>query len=92
MIVKAKSLIGAFYGSGPRFSYWDGCSGGGRQSLKEAQRFPFDYDGIIAGAPGNYWTHMLMPDVHMIDASRKDSRGYIPSILPSQSCCFKYIN
>src|SRR5215470_9810705 len=51
MTVKAKAIIQAFYGNGPRLSYWNGCSTGGRQGLKEAQMFPDDYDGIIAGAP-----------------------------------------
>ncbi len=55
MTVMAKQVIGAFYGDGPRYSYWFGCSAGGRQAMKEAQRFPEDYDGIIAGAPGNDW-------------------------------------
>ena len=53
MTVTAKDVIGAFYGDGPEHSYWFGCSAGGRQAMKEAQRFPEDYDGIIAGAPGN---------------------------------------
>jgi feruloyl esterase len=51
MTVTAKATIEAFYGRRPRLSYWNGCSTGGRQGLKEAQRFPDDYDGIIAGAP-----------------------------------------
>jgi feruloyl esterase len=53
MTVKAKAVIAAYYGSAPRRSYWNGCSTGGRQALKEAQMFPEDFDGIIAGAPGN---------------------------------------
>src|SRR6185436_16071208 len=56
MTVASKAIIAAFYDSGPRLSYWNGCSAGGRQALKEAQRFPVDYDGIIAGAPGLDWT------------------------------------
>ena len=55
MTVTAKQVIGAYYGDGPQYSYWFGCSAGGRQAMKEAQRFPEDYDGIIAGAPGNDW-------------------------------------
>jgi feruloyl esterase len=53
MTVKAKAVINAFYGSAPQRSYWNGCSTGGRQGLKEAQQYPNDYDGIIAGAPAN---------------------------------------
>src|ERR1700734_2439753 len=53
MTVKSKAIIEAFYGSAAKMSYWNGCSTGGRQGLKEAQRFPDDYDGIIAGAPAN---------------------------------------
>lgn len=51
MTVTAKSMTRSFYGSAPRFSYWNSCSTGGRQGLKEAQMFPADFDGIIAGAP-----------------------------------------
>jgi feruloyl esterase len=49
---KAKAITAAYYGEKPRWSYFVGCSGGGRQGLKEMQRFPADYDGIIAGAAG----------------------------------------
>ena len=56
MTVFAKEVIVAHYGEGPRYAYWNGCSAGGRQAMKEAQRYPEDFDGIIAGAPGNDWT------------------------------------
>jgi len=52
----AKALVWAQKGSGPKFSYFVGCSAGGREALMEAQRFPNDFDGIVAGAPANYNT------------------------------------
>src|SRR4051794_20302776 len=57
--VNAKDLMKAFYVNGPQHSYFDSCSDGGREALVEAQRFPEDFDGILAGAPANNWTHML---------------------------------
>jgi feruloyl esterase len=74
MTVKAKAVIKAFYGSAPRLSYWNGCSTGGRQGLKEAQKFPEDYDGIIAGAPANRTAISLW----IADAVLKDPASYIP--------------
>jgi hypothetical protein len=47
----AKKMIRAYYGSDPRYSYWVGCSTGGRQGLMEAQRYPEDFDGYVIGAP-----------------------------------------
>jgi feruloyl esterase len=74
MTVKAKAVIQAFYGSAPRLSYWNGCSTGGRQGLKEAQRFPDDYDAIIAGAPANRTAISLW----IAAAVLKDPASYIP--------------
>jgi feruloyl esterase len=74
MTVKAKAVIDAFYGSGPKESYWNGCSTGGRQALKEAQKFPDDYDGIIAGDPANRTTLSLW----IAFAVLKDPASYIP--------------
>jgi feruloyl esterase len=54
---KSKSVIQNFYGHPAKHSYFAACSNGGRQGLVEAQRFPTDYDGIISGAPANFWTH-----------------------------------
>ena len=47
----AKKIIRAYYGADPRYSYWVGCSTGGRQGLMEAQRYPEDFDGYVIGAP-----------------------------------------
>ncbi len=54
--VLAKQVIHAYYGAAPRYSYWVGCSTGGRQGLQEAQRYPEDFDGLVIGAPGLYNT------------------------------------
>jgi tannase/feruloyl esterase len=56
MAVASKTIIARYYDAAPRYSYWNGCSAGGRQAMKEAQRFPADFDGIIAGAPALDWT------------------------------------
>lgn len=74
MTVKAKAIARAFYGNGPRLSYWNGCSTGGRQGLKEAQMFPDDYDGIIAGAPANRTAISLW----IAFAVLKNKESYIP--------------
>ncbi len=79
MTEKAKSIISAFYGSGPKRSYFAGCSNGGRQALMEAQRYPNDYDGLIAGAPANDFTHILTGFAFNLQATLMDPASYIPS-------------
>jgi feruloyl esterase len=76
MTVEAKTLIKAFYGDGARYSYWDGCSGGGREGLLQAYRYPDEFDGIIAGDPANVrrnaWALWLATQTF------KDPAAYIP--------------
>jgi hypothetical protein len=78
MTVTAKGIIDAFYGGGPDHSYFASCSDGGREALMEAQRFPGDYDGILAGAPAYYWTHLLSAAMWDMQATALDPAGYIP--------------
>src|SRR5687767_11629524 len=59
MTAAAKAFVKAFYDNAPRLSYWNGCSTGGKQGLTEAQRFPADYEAILAGAPANNWTRLM---------------------------------
>jgi feruloyl esterase len=77
---KAKAIIRAFYGDGPKRSYFRSCSNGGRQALMEAQRYPADYDGIIAGAPANFWTRLLTQAVANVQATLADPASYISAV------------
>ena len=77
--VNAKVLTEAFYHVPPSYSYYVGCSKGGQQGLMEAQRYPEDYDGLIAGDPANAWTRFyagshLWYSLAMLD----DPDSYIP--------------
>ena len=56
MTVAAKTVVTAHYDASPTRAYFNSCSTGGRQALIEAQRYPDDFDGIVAGAPANFWT------------------------------------
>ena len=78
MTVKGKAITEAYYGNNPRYSYWNGCSSGGKQGLKEAQKFPNDFDGIIAGAPANFWTHLTSAAAWIGQAVNKSEASYIP--------------
>jgi Tannase and feruloyl esterase len=80
----AKALTQSFYGSAPKHSYFAGCSDGGREALMEAQRYPIDYDGILAGAPANYWSALLSTAVIDTQALTVDPASFIPqSKLPT---------
>ncbi|HKR28629.1 MAG TPA: tannase/feruloyl esterase family alpha/beta hydrolase, partial [Acidobacteriaceae bacterium] len=59
-VIAAKQVTRAYFGTPPRYSYFSGCSTGGEEALSEAQRHPEDFNGIIAGDPGNYRTSLNM--------------------------------
>ena len=74
----AKAVTEAFYGKGPQRAYFAGCSDGGREALMEAQRYPEDYDGILAGAPANYWTRLLSLAAADTQVLTLDAASFIP--------------
>ena len=79
MTVVGKATTKAFYGDGAKHAYFANCSNGGRQALMEAQRYPEDYDGILAGAPANYWTHLLASALYDAQTTTSDPASYIPT-------------
>ena len=58
MTVKAKAIVKAYYTAPAKLAIWNGCSFGGRQGITEAQRYPADFDAIIAGAPAVNWMRL----------------------------------
>jgi feruloyl esterase len=78
MSIAAKAIVAAFYGNAHARSYFNGCSTGGRQALAEAQRYPADYDGIIAGAAAYYTTHLQGAQVWMAQMAHQSQASYIP--------------
>ena len=62
LALAAKAIVSAFYGEPPHHAYFDGCSEGGKEALSEAERYPNDFDGIIAVSPGHTWAG-LSPDL-----------------------------
>jgi len=78
--VNGKSVTRSFYGEKPKYSYYVGCSKGGQQGLMEAQRYPGDFDGLIAGDPANNWTRFYAGShLWYSMATLKDPESYIPA-------------
>lgn len=73
MTAKAKVIVDTFYGRAPRFSYWNGCSAGGRQGMKAAQMYPADFDGIVAGSPGLDWSARSAQAVRVAQALQPEA-------------------
>ena len=82
MTVDSKLIVQAFYGKPAKLAYWNGCSTGGKQGLTEAQRYPTDFDGIVAGAPANYITHLQAGGVYTSWVRLKDGEN-APSNIPA---------
>ena len=78
--VNGKAITAAFYGEPPRYAYYTGCSKGGQQGLMEAQRYPDDFDGLVAGNPANDWTG-LYAGAHLWFslATLDDPESYLPA-------------
>ena len=74
----AKAVVQAYYSKVPQRSYFAGCSDGGREALMEAQRYPEDYDGILAGAPANNWTPLLTTGAYDTQALTMNAASFIP--------------
>jgi len=74
----AKVVVQAYYSKAAQRSYFAGCSDGGREALMEAQRYPEDYDGILAGAPANYWTRLVTMAAADTQALTADPASFIP--------------
>jgi feruloyl esterase len=82
MTVTAKTLIENYYSKPPQHSYWNSCHNGGNQGLNEAQRYPGDYDGIVAGDPAFYISHLQPGSLYVSWLALKDGvdgPGYIPT-------------
>ena len=74
-ILKTKALVNAYYGSPARYTYWSGGSTGGRQALKQAQRYPEDFDGILAGYPAINWTRFITGELYPQVVIQRDLGG-----------------
>ncbi len=74
-VVKSKALIQAYYGQSSKYSYWNGCSTGGRQALVEVTKFPDDFDGVLAGAPANPHIHLHAAGVERSIEMMKNPTG-----------------
>jgi feruloyl esterase len=79
MTVQGKAILREYYAAAPAYSYFESCSDGGREALMEAQRFPTDYDGILAGAPANNWSHLLTSAVYNAQALMLNPVSYFSS-------------
>ena len=81
----AKVLAKAYYGVEPRYAYFAGCSNGGRQALMEVQRYPDDFDGVIAGAPAAQFTRIGISFVKNLQATYRTPRTFRTPVVTQAS-------
>ena len=79
MTVRSKAIVEAFYSRGPQLSYYQGCSTGGRQGMMEAQRYPEDFDAIIAGAPVYNQVHLNVSQTALQVEMLKNPARLVPA-------------
>src|SRR5262245_54973401 len=77
MTVAAKAIAAAYYGNAPRRAYFNGCSTGGRQALTEAQRYPLDFDAIVAGAPANFAKRQTFGQIWLWQATHQNEASLL---------------
>src|SRR5215813_14164472 len=77
MTLTAKAIVDAYYGTAPKASYFNGCSTGGRQALTAAQRYPLDFDAIVAGAPANAVRRQTFGQIWLWQATHKDDASLL---------------
>ncbi len=78
MALKSKIFINAYYNRQSDYSYFNGCSTGGRQGLMEAQRYPDDFDGIVSGAPVNYFAATHFTQLWISEAAKPVDSTLLP--------------
>jgi len=83
--VVSKEIIRQYYCSGPAYSYFYGCSGGGGQAMSEAQRYPNDFDGIVAGAPAINWPAFSAMFLHNANTMYPDPTNFNNAILSKKN-------
>ena len=78
MAVTSKAILAAYFGSAPKYSYWNSCSTGGRQGLVAAEYYPNDFDGLAVGDPANPMTRLQANNIWNNLALNKDHASFIP--------------
>lgn len=86
----SKAILRAYYGKGPEKSYFVGCSRGGGQAMMEAQRYPDDFDGIVAGAPAFHWTGFAAMGIHIAQALYPDPTNLTETVLTQADLDYLY--